>query len=658
MVKKKRQLKAAASREPMTIRNIEDMGISVRPKDMLSRALEIYNKPVADYKVPVTLGKPKDNPAVMAMDKCIEGVFSVYSNEWRQLAMPKFLGYPLLSNIAQDPLIRAGIETIADDMTRKFINLTSKGDVDLSAKISELESDLQKFRVKSIFNQAISTCGYQGGCLVYIDVGPLDDDEKKTPLFLDSFTFKKGMLRGFKVIEPINIYPGIYDTLDPTSEDYFNPETWFILGKEYHKSRFLYFAQNEVPLILKPLYNFFGISLAQQVLEYVQNFTENRRSAQRLLNKFSMTVWRTDMSAFLNNGSCDSLIERVKFANSQRSNDGMFLLDKEREELEQINTPLAGVTDIVSMSLDLAPVILGISKDKYFGDLPKGLNASSEGTNRIYYDKIHSLNEKISYDAVEKVLKILQLNLYGEIDPNISFEFAPLWEMDERERAEINKINADTAAIYVDRGSLSNTEVRGALADNPNSGYSNIDVDAVPETDSFDDIDDEDKAGAVFDGASDEWEESKHPRDEDGKFGNGKGKIKKENKEMRYVVDDVFGKAYSEYSGNPEQAIEKLMKEKNGFVPAAITREGIGTIDFVYGDPDTERGYGLAHIANKHGEDVLKLVPDIIRKGKIDDKHRKFGRLYVVSEQYKSIIRLDWNSEERNWLASAFLEEK
>lgn len=502
MVKKPEKNKLKTSiREPMSIRNIEDMGIYSRPKDMLSRALEIYNNPVAEYKIPTTLGKPKDNPRVMAMDKCIEGVICKFSDEWRQLAMPKFLGYPLLSNIAQDPLIRAGIETIADDMTRKFINLTSKGDIDLSAKISELESDLQKFRVKSIFNQAISMCGYQGGCLVYIDVGPLDDDEKKTPLFLDSFTFKKGMLRGFKVIEPINIYPGIYDTLDPTSEDYFNPETWFILGKEYHKSRFLYFAQNEVPLILKPLYNFFGISLAQQVLEYVQNFTENRRSAQRLLNKFSMTVWRTDMSAFLNNGSCESLVQRVKFANSQRSNDGMFLLDKEREELEQINTPLAGVTDIVSMSLDLAPVILGISKDKYFGDLPKGLNASSEGTNRIYYDKIHSLNEKISYDAVEKVLKILQLNLYGEIDSNISFEFAPLWEMDERERAEINKINADTAAIYVDRGSLSNTEVRGALADNPNSGYSNIDVDDVPETDNFDDIDDEDKAGAVFDGA-------------------------------------------------------------------------------------------------------------------------------------------------------------
>lgn len=303
----------------------------------------------------------------------------------------------------------------------------------------------------------------------------------------------------------------------------------------------MYFAQNEVPLILKPLYNFFGISLAQQVLEYVQNFTENRRSAQRLLNKFSLTIWRTDMSQFLSGGDCNSLTQRVKYFNAQRSNDGTVLLDKETEEMEQINTPLSGVTDIVSMSLDLAPVILGISKDKYFGDLPKGLNASSEGTNRIYYDKIQSLNEKICYDNVEKVLKILQLNRYGEIDDNISFQFAPLWEMDERERAEINKVKADTAAVYLDRGALSAEEVRGALADNPDSGFSNIDVDDVPETESFADVDldDRDEAGSVFDEAMDEWDESKHPRAENGQFGNGNGnkKVNTEEKIRKVKID-------------------------------------------------------------------------------------------------------------------------
>ena len=513
------------SKQPMKVRNIEDLGINTQTGDMLSRALKIYNSPATSYKLPFTLGKPQNNPTVMAMDACINHIIDMCAPEWQALAVPRFLGYPMLSNIAQDPLIRSGIEVIVDDMTRKFIDLTSKGENDLSTSIAELESDLQSFRIKSIFNRALATTGYQGGCLVYVDVGELDDEEKKTPLYLDAATFKKGSFRGLRIIEPINLYPGRYDTLDPTSEDYFNPETWFVLGKEYHRSRFLYFAQNEVPLILKPLYNFFGISLAQQVLEYVQNFTENRRSAQRLLNKFSLTIWRTDMSQFLSGGDCNSLTQ--------------VLLDKETEEMEQINTPLSGVTDIVSMSLDLAPVILGISKDKYFGDLPKGLNASSEGTNRIYYDKIQSLNEKICYDNVEKVLKILQLNRYGEIDDNISFQFAPLWEMDERERAEINKVKADTVAVYLDRGALSAEEVRGALADNPDSGFSNIDVDDVPESESFSDIDDVDKAGAVYDEAMDEWDESKHPRAENGQFGNGNGnkKVNTEEKIRKVKID-------------------------------------------------------------------------------------------------------------------------
>lgn len=520
-------------KKQMNIRPLDEMDINLRTKDLLGRALEIYNSGTIKYQRPITLGMPKDK--TIAMDECIkctDGIINHFAPEWQALAAPKFLGYALLSSIAQDPLIRAGIETIADDMTRKFIDLTSKGEEDLSDTISDLESDLQVFRVKSLFNRALSLTGYMGGCLVYIDVGELDDEEKKAPLYLDSATFKAGSLRGFKIIEPINVYPGVYNSSDPTADDYFNPKTWFVLGKEYHKSRFLYFSQNEVPLLLKPLYNFFGISLSQQVLEYVQNFTENRRSAQRLLNKFSLTIWKTDMSAFLSGGDCNSLTQRVKYFNAQRNNDGTALIDKELEDMVQINTPLSGVTDIVSMSLDLAPVILGISKDKYFGDLPKGLNASSEGTNRIYYDKIQSLNEKISCDNVEKVIKILQLNRYGKIDDNISFQFAPLWEMDERERAEINKIHADTAAVYVDRGCLSQEEVRGSLADNPDSGYSNIDVDDVPETDNFADVDleDKDEAGSVFDGALDEWDESKHPPADNGQFGSGNSNTEKENK--------------------------------------------------------------------------------------------------------------------------------
>ena len=47
------------------------------------------------------------------------------------------------------------------------------------------------------------------------------------------------------------------------------------------------------------------------------------------------------------------------------------------------------------------------------------------------------------------------------------------------------------------------------------------------------------------------------------------------------------------------------MSEKAGYVPAAMHKEGIGDIDFVYGKGGTT-GYGLAHVLEKHGEEVLK----------------------------------------------------
>ena len=254
------------------------------------------------FNPPVTLGVPKkDNPEhkrYMAMDACVKNVLSSFKNDSTFTAFPSFVGYALLSNVSQEALIRAGVETVADEMTRKPVELYYDDDDNENAEklINDLNSDLVKYRLKAVMNDAMIKDGFFGGCLVYIDVGDIDDEEKAEPLNLDKRTFKKGSLRGFKVIEPINIAPGEYNTTDPTDEHYFNPEWWYILGKRYHASRFLYIASNDAPDILKPAYNFFGIPQAQLALDYVANFVANRESAQGLLNKFSLTCLGTDMS--------------------------------------------------------------------------------------------------------------------------------------------------------------------------------------------------------------------------------------------------------------------------------------------------------------------------------------------------------------------------
>lgn len=435
-----------------------------------------------------TLGTPKKGEKwyaeSMAMDSCFRNVLSrSLNNQISYDAYSSFVGYGMLSNLTQEALIRAGVETIADDMTRKlpelYYNDDGYGKEDL---INTINSEMARYKIKSIINDAMQKDGYFGGCLVYIDVGDLEDDEAEEPLVLDKKTFKTGSFRGLKVIEPVNIAAGDYNTTNPTNKNYFTPEWYYILGKRYHASRFLYIASNDAPLLLKPAYNFFGIPQAQLALDYVANYIANRESAQELLNKFSLTGFGTDLSqALQQDGSWADIINRIKAFNKFKTNNGTFVYNKETEELMQLNTPLGGVRDIVEMSMNCLTAVWRIPKVRYIGEGDGGLNASTDGQLRSYYDYILALQEKVLSTPYEKIIRILQLNKGLEPDDKLLFKFPYLWEMDEKERAELNKTQADRDAIYLANGVISQEEVRQRLSLDRYSGYTMIDVDDVPE---------------------------------------------------------------------------------------------------------------------------------------------------------------------------------
>lgn len=435
-----------------------------------------------------TLGTPRKGEKwyaeAMAMDSCFKNVLSrSLNNKISYDAYSSFIGYGMLSNLTQEALIRAGVETIADDMTRKPPELYYDDDGDGKEDlINTINSEMARYKIKSIINDAIQKDGYFGGCLVYIDVGDLADDEAEDPLVLDKKTFKAGSFRGLKVIEPVNIAAGDYNTTNPTDKNYFKPEWYYILGKRYHASRFLYIASNDAPLLLKPAYNFFGIPQAQLALDYVANYIANRESAQELLNKFSLTGFGTDLSqALQQDGSWADIINRIKAFNKFKTNNGTFVYNKETEELMQLNTPLGGVRDIVEMSMNCLTAVWRIPKVRYIGEGDGGLNASTDGQLRSYYDYILALQEKVLMTPYEKIIRILQLNKGLEPDDKLLFKFPYLWEMDEKERAELNKTQADRDAVYLANGVISQEEVRQRLSLDRYSGYTMIDVDDVPE---------------------------------------------------------------------------------------------------------------------------------------------------------------------------------
>lgn len=259
------------------------------------------------------------------------------------------------------------------------------------------------------------------------------------------------------------------------SQNYYNPQTWFVMGVPIHRSRVLYFSQNELPTLLKPAYNFFGIPLAQTVLDVVSHFTECREAESRLLTKFSLTIFKTNLNAqILSGADWASIDRRLNHFAKNRNNDGVLLIDKEEEEVDVKITALSGVREIVSQAMEFVAAMFQEPATKLWGIAPQGMNATGESDLENHYKHISSQQERQLRKPLERLVKILQLIEYGEIDESISVEFNPLSEKSEEVMATLRRTQAETDNLYLAMGALAPEEVREELKTRDNSPYNHF----------------------------------------------------------------------------------------------------------------------------------------------------------------------------------------
>ena len=147
-----------------------------------------------------------------------------------------------------------------------------------------------------------------------------------------------------------------------------------------------------------------------------------------------------------------------------------------------------------------------------------------------------------------------------------------------------------------------------------------------------------------------EWDESKHPRDKDGKFGKGGGLSKK-----RYPSKEGFyGEEFKGVKG--KAAVDRLMKEKRGHVKGAFTRKDIGDIDLVWGN----EGMGLAHIIKRRKETkqplgkLLSSLTEVIENGEL--KQDTDGRFVIRLKQKRAVIEPRFYEGKVKFLFTAYYE--
>ena len=463
----------------------------------------------AKNDAPVMLAAPALMPSVVpsgektavAMDSCQ----SIY--EYASIGIPNFYGafpgYPVLAAMSQSSDYRAVAETTATEMTREWGRFkiddpdadsgSDLTDAQLEAfkmqeeqkasvrqrKINQISDAFEQYGVRDLIRRAVEVELGMGRAQIYIKLDHADD---KLPFVTDPRGVKKGALKGFRLIEPMWSTPSVYNANDPTEDDFYVPTKWYVLGKEVHADRLMTLVMRPVPDILKPAYNFGGISMFQLMKPYVERYQRTADSVAQIVQAFSLTVLSTDMSGILANGESDAnLWLRAGIFNRFRENSGMMLLDKESEELDQINTPLTGLPDLLTKAQEQMAGPSHTPLVKLTGATPAGLNASSDGEIRVYYDYLMAQNEAHVRPIIKTFSDLIQLNLFGEIDPTIKWEFNQLYQLNDKELAEVQDINGRNAAQLVTAAIVSPQEARQALSKDEQSPFNGIDVDDVPE---------------------------------------------------------------------------------------------------------------------------------------------------------------------------------
>ncbi|UOO77938.1 DUF1073 domain-containing protein [Neisseria sp. Dent CA1/247] len=440
-------------------------------QQMPEKAVQVYGLGMPELPQGV---KPENS---IAMDSCPAGNFGADF-----FFGTGFVGYPRLAELAQISEYRSVVETTANEMTRQWIEIKSVGEDDNSEVIKQINECYERLNVRDVFRRAIETDGFFGRGQILVQIKG-HDDKQANPLLLTDKTIEKGSLKALVNIEPMWTTPAVYNAVDPTAGDFYKPKSWYVMGQEIHASRMFTLVARPVPDLLKPAYNFGGVSMSQLMMPYVDRWLRTVDSISDLLHSFSLSGIKTDMSGILS-GGCDSgadLTLRAELYNRTRDNRGLMLLDKDAEEFFQFNTPLSGLDALLAQAQEQMAAPSHTPLVKLLGITPSGLNASTEGEIAVYYDYIKSMQENLLRDPLDKLLKLVQLHLFGKVDDDITFDFVPLEQMSEMDLANIRKINSDVDNGYIQSGVLSAEETRERLAADPNSGYNGIDVEDVPE---------------------------------------------------------------------------------------------------------------------------------------------------------------------------------
>jgi len=307
----------------------------------------------------------------------------------------------------------------------------------------------------------------------------IKDEDPATPLNLDGI--KPNSFEGIAIVEPYWAFPEFSGTniSTPGSVDFYEPQYYNIGGQRVHISRLCVKVFSEVPDILKPSYYYGGIPLTQMMYERVYAAEKVCNEGPELALSKRTFILRTNLEQAITNPV--EFYGKLNFMSKTHNNNGIWAIDRadNQETVEQLETTLSGLDSLTSEMYKYVAAVAGIPDNRLYAKSINGMASTGENEIKNYSQTLKTYQENCFDDFLIKAYQIIAKSDLNKT-VNLGLTFKPI---DTPTAAELAATQSQKAATYtqlIGAGAISAEEVRQALKNDENSGFTEIDAE-MPE---------------------------------------------------------------------------------------------------------------------------------------------------------------------------------
>jgi len=378
-----------------------------------------------------------------------------------------FLAQEELENLYGEWLPRRIVDIYADQATRKGFKVLFGGDGVRAEEVQGIEQVIEDLYILEHLNLAAKNSRLYGGACLLLFI----DDGRPAYMPVDKRNIRR--IEDIECLDRWQIAPviteeNLYDYSKATyyqiiSGDLINePQLSYI-----HKDRILRFDGDWLPYRVRQRNYGWGMSSLQTVYDSFRHYWTGLNSAATLLTEFDIFVHKVrGLAAMLAAGKESSIRDRLQVNDMSKSIYRGYAIDAEKEELEFISRNFGGIGEILEK---LRVDIIGASKIPHtvlFGESPSGLGSTGRSEERDFAKTLADYQSVHFKRPIKKLMELIMLSkegpTQGKLPDSWRISFNPLFELNEREMADVRARVAAVDGRYIQLGVLSPKEVADA----------------------------------------------------------------------------------------------------------------------------------------------------------------------------------------------------